>query len=83
MTTYEFLTQSPKEIGAALKAAGIVKYKDVPSDLDKLSKLLELTPDERVDYIYQLSQEAEVLNGMSTLRLTGASALSALRLSTM
>jgi hypothetical protein len=50
MTTYEFLTQSPKEIGKALKLAGIEKYKDVPNDVKALAKKLNLEPDSRVDY---------------------------------
>jgi len=56
MTTYEFLTQSPKEIGKALKAAGIDKYNAIPDDEKKLAKALNLEKDSRVNYYHTITR---------------------------
>lgn len=56
MNTYEFLTQSPKQIANALKAAGIIKYKDVPNSVDDLNKLLGLESDDRITYYQTITR---------------------------
>lgn len=60
MTIYDFFfTQTLQEIRQSFKNVGLVKYKDVPENVDDFCKLFDLLSDERVLYLQAIKRYSQ------------------------